>query len=478
MPESMTGLPTDPLSYVDAAVGTAAEAQLAWGCLDTRARSHHLKAIRRSVAAVGEEVAHLICADTGKPMLDALLEVTVGVTMLDWAARHAERALRPTRASTVPVIAKRAWVEYSPLGVVGIITPFNYPVGILMQSLPWALAAGNTVVFKPSELTPSHADAIAAAINSAGADLVQVVTGDGSVGDAIVRAPGIDAVVFTGSVEIGRRIAATCGELLKPCVMELGGKDAMIVCSDADVRRAARAAAGSGFSNAGQTCMAPERIIVDEAIHDDFVGELVRVAEAMRPAEHFGPVMTERQIELVEERLEKAVAAGARIVTGGYRIQKVGERYFSPTVVLDVPNNSDLLRLESFVPVVSVLRSTSDDNAVAMANDTEFGLSASVFSSDRRRAQRVASRMRTGGVVIGDALFGAGIAGLPFGGEGVSGVGRLQGRQGFHTLSRKRSVVANRFPHPPFTSMLMTGRRPSDKVMTSTLRMFARGARR
>jgi acyl-CoA reductase-like NAD-dependent aldehyde dehydrogenase len=455
----------------------ARQAAAEWSQTPVAARCAHLKRVRRAFAAGGDELARTVHEETGKPLVDGLIETAAALPMLMWAGSHAERALRPQRIRTAPFVHTSAWIEHQPYGVVGLISPWNYPIGITFQSLPWMLAAGNTVLYKPSEVTPRTGQLIADLVNSAGRELVFPVHGGGEVGAEVVGS-GVGVIAFTGSVATGRRIMAKAAETLTPVIMELGGKDAMIICADADLDRAARACAGSAFSNAGQTCMAPERVLVHEEVADRFTALLLDVVATMTvgpaPDAHVGPVVSERQVDTVLQRLEDAVDGGARVLVGGHRRADLGPRWMEPTIVTDVPPDAALAVEESFAPLMILTRVRSDDEAVAQANDGDFGLSASIFSADGARARRLASRLCAGGVNINDAVVGAGIAALPFGGERSSGIGRLQGEQGFHAFSRQVSITAPRTRLvPPLTATMFTGRRPSIRLVSFALRLAA-----
>lgn len=458
-------------------VARARDLAEAWGALSIKRRARHLRAIRAEVANGSEELASLVSAETGKPMPDALFEVFALCLFLSHAAKLAPEALAREAVTSSPVWIKRAWVEYSPLGVVGQITPWNYPLGITGQALPFALAAGNAVVIKPSELTPMTTLHLADLVNRAGVELVEVVTGDGSTGEALVRS-GVDKVVFTGSVDTGRHILAAAAANLTPVILELGGKDPLIVCADADIAKAAKAAAGGAFSNAGQTCMAPERVFVDASVHDRFVDAVVAATNGLRvgsgPDAHVGPLTRADQLPVLEQRLREAVDAGARIVAGGHRLPDLGPTFFAPTVVVDVDPEMALLREESFGPILPIMRVSGPEEAVELANDSTFGLNASVFSRSRRRARSLGARLEVGGVNLDDALVGSAIPALPFGGEKRSGIGRLQGVEGLRELSRRRSVVESRVPRGPSVAALMfTGSsRPKPATLIRAMRLL------
>jgi acyl-CoA reductase-like NAD-dependent aldehyde dehydrogenase len=460
---------------VRAAVDDARAEAVGWAALTFRARRDHLLAVRRSLVARGDELADILSAETGKPLSDAWIEIAAGCVMITYAAKMASRVLRTRRVSSWPIVAKRATLRYEPYGVIGAIVPWNFPVVISMQMIPFALAAGNTMVLKPSELAPLTGVLLGQIVADAGKDLVRVVTGDGSTGDALVRS-GIDKLAFTGSGATARKILATAAETLTPVVMELGGKDPMIVCADADVRLAARTVAASSFINAGQTCMATERVFVVDSVYDEFVVDLLAEVGRLRLGNdgraHVGSMTRPDQIAVIEDRLAAAVAAGARVAAGGGRRPDIGPSFFEPTVVLDVTPDMELMREESFAPVVSVMRVPGLADAVAQANRSEYGLNASVFTADRDRGRRVAEDLVAGGVNVNDALFGSAVPALPFGGAGQSGYGRLQGPEGLREFSRSKAIVEPRFSgQPGLAASLLTGRKVNPRVVRRLVRL-------
>jgi len=454
---------------VAAAVDRASTAAVTWGATPVADRARHLRRIRRAWIRHSRDLVSTVASETGKSRIDAAYEVLAVALNLDWCSWHAARALRPSRVSTFPMVMKRARIEHAPYGVVGVIAPWNYPAGIPMQVLPWVVAAGNTVVLKPSELTPMTGLLIGEVFNGAGVDLIEVVTGDGRAGAALAGSPGIAKIEFTGSGRTGRHVLAAAAENLTPVVMELGGKDAMIVTAGADVEAAARTAVAAAFFNAGQTCMATERVIVVDVVHDELVSRILAHTETLavgdRPDALVGPLTLPGTIDRVLGRIEAASRAGATVAAGGRRSPGGGD-VLEPTVLTDVPATCEILREENFAPVLCVVRVPDVDAAVTVANDVELGLSGSVFAGSRAEARSIASRLQTGSVIVGDAMVGAAIAGLPFGGEKGSGFGRLQGVAGFHEFSRQRAVVENRFGGGLMASMAL--RRPDpDRVLAA-----------
>ncbi|XVV16373.1 aldehyde dehydrogenase family protein [Actinoplanes sp. CA-131856] len=433
---------------VETAVRRAREAAAWWSGLGFRGRRERLLAFKRAIADGVDDLAGVISAETGKPTADAVLEVMLAVENLDWAARHAGKVLRRHRVGSGILAANQAsTVEYHPLGVVAAIGPWNYPVYTPLGAIASALAAGNTVVFKPSEFTPRTGEWLATAWPGA-QPVLQTVTGDGSVGAALCRA-GVDKVTFTGSAATGRRVMAACAETLTPVVIEGGGKDAMIVAADADLGAAVRAAAFGGFGNAGQTCAGVERVYVVREVYQDFLARLGALAETVHPGEPDGPygrMTTEAQVEIVRRHIGAAVEAGARPVVGGP--ESVTPPYVSPVVLAEVPEDNVAVTEETFGPTLVVNPVDGLDEAIARANATRYGLAASVFSRDRKTAVAVARRLRTGAVSINSVLGFAAVPALPFGGVGDSGFGRVHGADGLREFSRAQSMTRQRFSPP------------------------------
>jgi aldehyde dehydrogenase (NAD+) len=426
-----------------------------WAGLDFADRKDVLDKWRGVLARRMAQLADVVHRETGKPHGDALLEVGLAVDHLAWAAAHAEKVLGRRKVSPGLLMSNHAAsVEYLPLGVVGVIGPWNYPVFTPMGSIVYALAAGNAVVFKPSELTPGTGVWLADSLTEVVPDqaLLQTVVGRGETGNALCRAR-IGKLAFTGSPETGRKVMAACAENLTPVLIEGGGKDALLVDEDADVEAAADAAAWGAFSNAGQTCTGVERVYVHEKVHDRFLealrGRALDVHAGADPSAQIGPMTLERQADVARRHIDDALARGARAVVGGP--EAVQGRFVQPTVLTDVPPDALANTDETFAPTVTVAKVASMDEAVELANRTRYGLGSTVFS--RRRGAELAARLRCGMTSVNSVISFAAIPGLPFGGIGESGFGRIHGPDGLREFTYAKAVARQRMrPLLPLTS--------------------------
>ncbi|CCH89655.1 NAD-dependent aldehyde dehydrogenase [Modestobacter italicus] len=452
--------PVHDAAAVGEAVTRARAAAEQWAALGFAGRRTRLAAYRGHLARHVHELADLVHRENGKPHADALLEITLAVDHLAWAGAHARRTLGPRRVNPGLLAANHAAsLEYQPLGVVGVIGPWNYPVFTPMGSIAYALAAGNAVVFKPSEFTPAVGSWLAEAWRAAVPelpDVLQVVTGSGGTGAALCRA-GVGKLAFTGSAATGRKVMAACAETLTPVLMECGGKDAMIVDDDADVVAAAGAAVWGGMSNAGQTCIGIERVYATSAVYDRFVAEVTRQVADLRPGSDeqatYGPMTMASQTDVVRRHLDDARAAGGRVATGG----TVEGGYVAPTVLVDVPETSTAVTEETFGPTLTIARVADAEEGLRRANATSLGLS-SVFSGSTAKAVDLARRMRSGMTSINSVLTFASVPALPFGGVGDSGFGRIHGADGLREFTRAKAITRQRFPLPVD---LMSFRRPA-----------------
>jgi acyl-CoA reductase-like NAD-dependent aldehyde dehydrogenase len=450
--------PTDPARLPEIfAAGRAA--QKTWASQSLKQRCAAIARLRDTVYQAREEIADTISRETGKPRVEAIFaEILVVLDTADFLSRRALRWLRPERVPhhNIAMKAKLAWTEFHPHGLVAIISPWNYPFSIPMVQVISAIVAGNAVVVKPSEVTPACGQLIAKLTQRAGipAALVNVLQGRGDLGAAIVDADP-DKVFFTGSVATGTKIAQACAAKLIPSVLELGGKDPMIVLADADLDIASSAAVWGGFMNCGETCISVERVYVEQAIAEKFTALCVEKTKKLRlggPNDtnaEIGPMIQARQLEKVDAQLRDAVARGARIVTGGNRRPDLGPNYLEPTVVTNVDHEMELMREETFGPVIAIRSVTSADEAVTLANDSPFALSASVWTRDSKRGTAIASRVRAGSVMVNDVASYYGISEAPHGGPGASGWGHSHGRLGLLEMVQTKYIDVDRLPRVP-----------------------------
>jgi acyl-CoA reductase-like NAD-dependent aldehyde dehydrogenase len=439
---------------VHAAVARARQAARAWAATSPTERCRLLVATRRLLVERLDELVDVVVAETGKLAVEAVVnEALVTEELLGWLARQAPKALRPERVPAGLLRHKRAEKRYEPLGVVGVISPWNYPLVLSLGPVATALAAGNAVVLKPSEVTPRTGLAVGKLVDEArrqsGAPegLLEVVVGAGEVGAALVDA-GVDKVAFTGSVATGKAVMARAAATLTPVLLELGGKDPMIVAADADLDRAAAAAVWGAFTNCGQTCMATERVYVVEEVYDAFVRKVCELTSRLRqgagPGADVGAVVHEGQLRVIEAHLADALERGATVLVGGTRVM-VGDRpSLEPTVLVDVDHSMAVMRDETFGPILPIMKVRDLDEAITLANDSPYGLNASVFSSDRATIERLVSKLETGTVCVNDVMVSYAIPGLPFGGVKQSGIGRAHGIEGIREFTRTKSVAYDR----------------------------------
>jgi acyl-CoA reductase-like NAD-dependent aldehyde dehydrogenase len=441
---------------IHSAVARARAAQPVWAERSLLQRIAILQEFQAKLHAKKSEIAAAITREAGKPLTEALTtEILVVLDAARFLIENAHRLLRnePVPHGNLATKLKRGRLLREPHGVVGIISPWNYPFSIPATETLAALVAGNAVVLKPSELTPLVALELAALLQAAGVpqDIFQVVIGEGPAGAALVHS-AIDKLVFTGSVATGKRIAAAAAEKLLPVVLELGGKDPMLVLDDANLDVASSAGVWGAFVNAGQACLSVERCYVHQSLYERFVAACaektrqLRVGNGMEPTTDVGPLIHQRQLEIVEAHVEDAVARGARVLTGGSRLPHLGPNFYAPAVLAEVTTNMRILREETFGPVLPIMSFAHDDEAVALANDSEYGLAASIFTRDSARGERLARRIHAGTVMINDAISCFGISEAPHGGVKSSGVGRAHGRFGLEEMVRLKYVDTDLMP--------------------------------
>ncbi|TDD07295.1 aldehyde dehydrogenase family protein [Nonomuraea deserti] len=469
--------PNQAPEAVHQAVGRAEEAARWWAAIGAAERRRRLLDHKAVVTRELRALAKLVHEETGKPVGDATLEIVLAITHLDWAARNAAKVLGRRRVATGMIgLNLTATLEYLPLGVVGVIGPWNYPVFTPMGSIAYALAAGNAVVFKPSELTPGIGVRLAELFEESVPEhpVLQTVTGLGETGAALAADPRVKKVAFTGSTATAKRVMAACAENLTPIVAECGGKDAFIVDADADLRAAADACLWGAMSNAGQTCVGVERVYVVDAVYDGFMRELSERVAGVRAGEHYGPITMPGQVDIIKRHIDDAAKAG-RVVAGG--ADAVRAPYVDPVIVEDVPEDSPAVREETFGPTITVRRTRDAHEALELANASAYGLGGTVFSGNARRATDLARRMRTGMTAINSVISFAGVPALPFGGMGDSGFGRIHGADGLREFARPKAISRQRFAMPGM-NLTSFSRGPAELERLIRLVTFLHGRRK
>jgi acyl-CoA reductase-like NAD-dependent aldehyde dehydrogenase len=419
---------------VQAVVDDVASVQPFWAQLPLPDRARYMRRAGQAIIDQLDDLARLLSREQGKPINEAyVMELLPTIDSLRWLADAGPGILEDERIP-LPVFIKqkRARFTFEPLGVVGVISPWNYSWSIPFGEVAIALMAGNGVVVKPAPLTPLIGQRIQEVFERAGVPegLVRTVHGDGAVGQALVESSAAK-IFFTGSVEVGRRVGEECARRMKGSVLELGGKDPMIVCADANLPNAISGCLWGGFANAGQTCSGIERVYVVEEVADRFVEGVVHGAKQLRmgdPLEwdtEIGPMVSPEQLALVKGLVDDAVAAGARLHCGGAEAP-----FFRPAVLTGVTHAMRIMREEIFGPVVPIVTVESEDEAIALANDSEFGLGASVWTMNRAKGERIAGRIQSGMVWINDHMFTHGVCSCSWGGVKASGLGRTHSKFG------------------------------------------------
>ena len=449
-------VPDQGPAEIRAAVDAARAAQIAWATQPVEERCRRVARFADVLMARVDEVVDLLVREGGKTRLEALgMEVIVVADLVRYFARHAPQMLSPEPVPLHLMKHRASYLHFVPRGVVGVISPWNFPFSIPLGETLMSLIAGNAVVLKPSDVTPLIALKarelyLAAELPP---DLFQVVTGRGAAGAALIDS-GIDYCVFTGSVATGKRVAAACGERLIPCTLELGGKAPAVVCADADLDRTARAITWGGFANSGQVCASVERVYAVDGIHDALVERIVELTRELRQGDasaaaevDVGAMAWDHQVSIVEKLVDTAVAAGAKLEVGGHRGAGPGQ-FFEPTVLTGCRHDMDVMRKEIFGPVIPIMRVNDEEHAISLANDSQLGLLAYVFTRDRERGKQIAERIAAGTVMINDVLSSFACPETPWGGVKQSGIGRTHSIHGLRELCETRHVNYDRISLP------------------------------
>ena len=465
-----------PLTTKDEVNEVVARAKVAagrWADLSFRARNVVLRDWASVLTRDMHEAAELIHRETGKPISDATLEVALAIEHIGWAGKFAPKVLaRQSRPTGLLMFNMAAQVQRVPFGVVGVIGPWNYPIFTPVGSIAYALAAGNTVVFKPSEYTPAIGSFLEESFKRIAPfrDVLTVVTGDSSTGVALTES-SVDKISFTGSTRTAKKVAASCAERMTPVVLECGGKDAVIIDKDADIKKAAEMTLWHAMSNAGQSCIGAERVYVHHQVADQFKSEIVARAKELKPGfgdgAKYGPATMPSQLKVIKSHIEDAAKRGGTFLLGGKDAIQGG--YVEPVILADVPEDSLAVTEETFGPTL-VINTVSDmDEAVDLANATSYGLGAAVWS--KRNGKRIASLLSCGMVSINSAFSFAAIGAVPFGGVKDSGYGRIHGAEGLLEFTYPRTVVRRRFRIPlEFTSFERSAR--ADRILIRLVRLM------
>jgi acyl-CoA reductase-like NAD-dependent aldehyde dehydrogenase len=458
--ERVGAVPVSTPAEVAAAAERARAAFQVWRATPYERRAEVMLAARNAFLAHREELVELLCRENGKPRMEAQTEFAYVCDMLTFYARRGGKFLRPHRITPHMLLTKRVTIHYQPRGVIGFITPWNFPLILTVGEAIPALMAGNAVLIKPSEWTPLIAqrgvEILQEHLRGHGypAELVQVVQGYGEVGAALIDE--VDMISFTGSTGTGRKVAERAAARLIPVSLELGGNDPMVVLRDADLERAANAAVWGAFTNAGQVCISVERVYVEEPVADRFIEMVVERTKALRQGEDaeegagdrrvdVGAMTFPRQLETVAAHVEDARQRGAAILTGGRLHPGLRGRFYEPTVLTGVDHSMRIMAEETFGPTLPIMRVRDAEEALRLANDSPYGLNASVWTRDRARGERLAERIEAGITCVNDVIVGFGVTDAPSGGLKQSGIGKRHGAEGIRRFCHQQVIVTDRF---------------------------------
>ncbi len=445
---------TVPDMGADAVAAMAARgraAQPGWEAYGFEGRARVLSRAQKWVMDNAEQVIATIVSETGKTFEDAsLAEISYAGNAFGFWAKHAPEYLGDERVKSGQLLVKgkKLILRYRPLGLIGVIGPWNYPLTNSFGDCIPALAAGNSVILKPSEVTPLTSLLMAEGLRECGLpeDVLQIATGRGETGAALVE--HVDMIMFTGSTRTGRKVAEAAARRLIPASLELGGKDPMIVLSDADLERAANFATYYSMQNAGQTCISIERVYVEEPVYDEFVEKVAGKVRALRLGAPEGPGSVEvgaitfpPQLQTIEDHVADAIDKGAHVLAGGQSSSKGGGRFFEPTVLVDVDHSMKIMTEETFGPTLPIMKVADADEAVRLANDSPYGLGSSVFTRDTERGEQIARRLETGAANVNDAMINYTVLELPMGGAKASGLGSRHGAGGIRKYTSQQAIV-------------------------------------
>jgi acyl-CoA reductase-like NAD-dependent aldehyde dehydrogenase len=452
--ELITTIPVMGAEELAAMATRAREAQPGWEALGYDGRGRIMRRAQKWMLDNSERVLDAVVAETGKTHEDAqIADFGYTVSALGFWAKEAATYLADERVPSWnnPVAAgKKLIIRYAPVGVVGVIGPWNYPIANSFGDCIPALMAGNTVILKPSEVTPLSSLLMVEMLTECGLpeNVFQVATGDGSTGAALIA--NVDCVMFTGSSRTGKAVMKAAAEALVPCYLELGGKDPMIVCADANLERAANAAAFYSMNNGGQVCISVERCYVEEPVYDEFVAKVTETVRGLRQGVptgvgtvDVGAVIFPPQLEVVEEHVKDAVDKGAKILTGGHAASGPG-RFFEPTVLVDVDHSMKVMTDETFGPTLPIMKIADVEEGVRLANDSNYGLQASVWTKDVNKGEALARRIEAGVVCVNDAQINYTALNLPMGGWKASGLGTRHGSAGIRKYTKVQSLLITR----------------------------------
>ncbi len=466
------------LAEVDKIVNSAKNAHAQWQAIGIEKRVDELKIIRNELFANYEDIAKLISDENGKPFAEAISsDIIPTLSVFDYYLANSKKYLRPQKVRIkMPVMFhKKSWIEYEPWGVVGIISPWNYPLLLPMGQIIPALIAGNCVVFKPSELTPLIGNRIEKLFHKSKSfgNIFNIVYGNADVGESLVKS-NIDKLFFTGSTNVGKIISRNAADKLLPTSLELGGKDPIIVLADADLERTAQGIAWGALTNSGQTCVSVERVYVHDAVHDDLIKKLIEHVSKLKlysGSDYYdvSALKTQQQANKVNEHLQDAVSKGAKIIFGG---RQLNENKYEPTILTDVNHDMLVMKEETFGPIITIKKFKDENEAIAFANDTNYGLSASVWTKNISNGKAVAKKIKSGSVLINDCISYFGASEAVVGGIKNSGTGRVHGKSGLMEMVYEKYYSSDSFTWQKKLWWFNYGKKETDNLKDALIFLY------